>query len=429
MSIITRHHHSRAPLPPGWRRQRMRSAAPARDGIQIRCLLIALATVLAGAVLGGAMTLPRAQSQEGESMPGAPPPQAPEGESDELLRVMSFNIRFGTANDGANAWPHRREMVFDLIRAKGGDVVGLQEALRFQIDEIIAACPDYAFVGVGRDDGRDAGEFAPILYRPDRWRLIEQGTFWFSDTPDAPGSTSWGNSIPRICTWALLAPVATDHAAGAFLIYNVHLDHRSENSRVRSAEAIVRRAVADRARLVEHGREWTASERPRDGEASAGLLPDLPWIPPVIVTGDFNAGEASEPIRIMKSGEWARSSDDEEEDDDPEGPHTPLHAETNDAEPGPDHREPRLRFLDTFRVLFPDASEVGTFSGFKPDQVEGAKIDYVFVTPDIRVVNAEIDRTTSADGTRVPSDHFPVLATLRLPAAPISASDRQTTSP
>ncbi|MFW5653521.1 MAG: endonuclease/exonuclease/phosphatase family protein [Planctomycetota bacterium] len=337
----------------------------------------------------------------------------------DVLRVMSFNIRYGTARDGDNAWPHRRDLVTNLICENGGDIIGLQEALAFQIAEILQACPKYTRIGVGRDDGRDRGEFTAILFDRSKWLPVEFDTFWLSDTPDVVASTSWGNSIPRICTWALLEEVRenidtrksgrndslsdeTDTTATVtataiansspdhgneesrpprrVLVYNTHFDHRSENARRESAKAIVARAAADRQRLA------------RPGE-----------ILPVIITGDFNAGETSEPIRIMKSG----NVDAERR----------AKNETSDRDVNTSATDPvaPIRFFDTFRVLFPDAPEVGTFTGFDPERTTGAKIDYVFATPDLKVVGAGIDRTTSPDGKRTPSDHLPVWAEFAWP--------------
>ena len=116
--------------------------------------------------------------------------------------VMSFNIRVGTANDGENNWSKRRGLAFDVIRDYGADVVGLQEAVRFQIDDIREALPEYDETGVGRDDGTTRGEHCCILYRSDRLEVDESDTFWFSDTPEVPGSSHWGNAYIRICTWA-----------------------------------------------------------------------------------------------------------------------------------------------------------------------------------------------------------------------------------
>lgn len=185
------------------------------------------------------------------------------------LDLMSFNIRYGTANDGENRWAARRGLLFDVVREQNADVVGLQEALDFQIDEIVAAAPSYAVAGVGRDDGVRKGEHAAILFRKDRLRIAASGTFWFSDTPETVASTSWGNRITRICTWARFI----DRAGRPFWVYNVHLDHESQPSRVRSVALL-------RARI------------------DARAFPDEP----AIVMGDFNAGETNPALGPLTAG-------------------------------------------------------------------------------------------------------------------------------
>jgi endonuclease/exonuclease/phosphatase family metal-dependent hydrolase len=252
---------------------------------------------------------------------------------------MSFNVRYGTAKDGDNAWMHRRALLFDVVRQWDADLIGLQEALDFQIDEILAAAPAYASIGVGRDDAGARGEFSAILFRKARFRVAEAGTFWFSDTPAVPGSTSWGNRITRICTWARLV----DRDGRGFYIYNVHLDHESQPSRDRSTVLLLERIQA---------RAVTAD--------------------PVIVTGDFNVGEKNPALATLL---------------------------------GP--------FLDTFRVVRPDEQPAGTFTAFEFGTVGGEKIDYVLVQPGTEVQHAEIVRFSR--DRRYPSDHFPVVARIRLP--------------
>ena len=264
----------------------------------------------------------------------APAPQAAQAAP---LTVMSFNIRYGTANDGDNHWLKRREQLLALLREQQADVIGLQEALHGQIEEILQAVPGYDYVGVGRSDGRRAGEYAAILYRTARLHVRRSDTFWFSDTPGVVKSTSWGNQIERICTWAYFE----DREGPAFYAYNVHLDHLSQPSRERSVALLLARIGA------------------RDPRA------------PVVVTGDFNAGEDN-PAAVAMRGS----------------------------------------FHDSFRVLHPGATEVGTFNGFKPGQTAGDKIDFVFVEPGVEVLDAAIVRS-SLDG-RYPSDHFPVTARIRL---------------
>ena len=263
----------------------------------------------------------------------------------EPLQVMSFNIRYGTAKDGDNHWSARREMLFDVIRERDADLVGLQEALAFQIDEIQAAVPGYAVVGVGRDDGGRAGEWSAILFKAGRFRVADAGTFWFSDTPEVPASKSWGNNITRICTWARLI----DRDGRGFYHFNLHLDHESQPSRERST-ALLRQRIDARAFLTD----------------------------PVVVTGDFNVGERNPALAALVS-----------------------------------KGSPASPFVDTYRVLHPDETVVGTFTGFKFGNTGGEKIDYVLVQPGAEVISAEIIRASRSD--RYPSDHFPVAATIRLP--------------
>lgn len=270
------------------------------------------------------------------------------------VRALSFNIRYGTARDGANAWSERKQLVFDLIRRQSADVVGLQEALRFQIDEIRGATEGYAEIGVGRDDGKEKGEYSAILYRAARFRVDSSGTFWLSDTPEAVGSTSWGNDICRVCTWARLVEKGTDRA---FWVFNTHFDHRSQPSRERSAELIGRR-IRERSE------------------------PD-----PFLLMGDLNAGEDNRAVRYLVGALDRASSGD------------------HDVLPAPAMR-------DTFRALHPDADGVGTFNGFA-GRTSGAKIDYIFAPPWVEVKEAAILRD-STDG-RYPSDHFPVAARVVLP--------------
>jgi endonuclease/exonuclease/phosphatase family metal-dependent hydrolase len=191
------------------------------------------------------------------------------------LNVMSFNIRYGTANDGENRWANRREFLFDVIRTADADLIGLQEALDAQLREIIAAHPGYGVVGVGRDDGRTRGEYAAILFRKDRFHVSDAGTFWFSDTPEVVASRSWGNTITRICTWARLV----DRDGRAFWMYNVHLDHISQPSRERSTQLLADRIAARRV--------------PTE---------------PVVVTGDFNVGEDNAALPVLLGPRTGRPS-------------------------------------------------------------------------------------------------------------------------
>lgn len=144
------------------------------------------------------------------------------------LKVMTYNLRYATAPDGDNAWPHRREALIRLIKRHDPDILGVQEALAVQIDELQSALPGHSVLGVGRDDGVRKGEYSAIFYRRDRFGLREGGTKWISDSPDTPGSIGPGAHIPRVFTWG---EFFTNDGV-RFLALCAHLDHESPEARL-----------------------------------------------------------------------------------------------------------------------------------------------------------------------------------------------------
>jgi endonuclease/exonuclease/phosphatase family metal-dependent hydrolase len=275
------------------------------------------------------------------------------------LQVMTFNIRYGTADDGENQWQKRRQMVFGVLRNHQPDIVGLQEALHFQLNEINRALPEYGQLGVGRDDGRTKGEYCALLYRRERLDVDESDTFWFSDTPEIPGSVTWGNACTRICTWARFIE---KNSGRACYLFNVHLDHVSQLSREKSAALLTQRIYSR-------------------------THPD-----PFVVTGDFNAGEDN-PVVLYLKGKVRLGTEKKGEFENP------------------------VPMVDTFRVLHPDAVEVGTFNEFVGNH-KGEKIDYIFVEPNVNVLEAQI--LDDNDNGCYPSDHFPVTARILLPARDVN---------
>jgi endonuclease/exonuclease/phosphatase family metal-dependent hydrolase len=182
------------------------------------------------------------------------------------VSVMTFNVRYGTADDGPNRWELRKDIVVDTIASREPHIVGLQECLKFQADYIASRMSQYDHFGVGREaDG--GGERMEVFYRPDVIIPLESGHFWLSETPDVPGSRSWNSANVRMATWARYRHIATGRQ---FLYLNTHLDHRSEQARVEAARMLAK---------------WAN---------------DAPDRLPVIITADFNAtAEQSSPWTIL----------------------------------------------------------------------------------------------------------------------------------
>lgn len=263
------------------------------------------------------------------------------------VKVMSFNIRYGTAPDGENHWDKRKEFLADTIKAFNPDLLGTQETIASQRDFLSEHLPGYAVFAAGRDDGKDKGEMAALYWRKERFEKLAGGHFWLSDQPDRPGSKGWDAALPRVATWVKLRDRQAP-AAPPILYLNTHFDHRGMQARAESAR-LFRKKIA---------------------ELGAGCS--------VIVTGDFNAGEGSEPYKAL-FGDL-------------------------DGKPS--------AVVDTYRVVHPkrEANE-GTFSAFKAALTVGSRIDWIGCSRDWTIRSAAIDHT-ARDG-RTPSDHFPVTAELK----------------
>jgi endonuclease/exonuclease/phosphatase family metal-dependent hydrolase len=182
------------------------------------------------------------------------------------LRVMSFNVRYANPDDGQNGWEHRRAAVVDVIRTFDPDLLGLQEPLLGQVNELRAALPEYEMVGVGREDGAERGEFVPLFYRKTRFERVNQGHFWLSPQPERIGSVGWDAALPRLVTWVELR----DRAAPPqrIRVANTHFDHQGQIARQEAARLL-------RALAAQHAGE------------------------PFLLIGDFNSALDSEPYRIL----------------------------------------------------------------------------------------------------------------------------------
>lgn len=189
--------------------------------------------------------------------------------TENTFDVISYNIRFDNSQDGQNAWPHRKENVASLLRNRAPLLIGLQEALKHQIDDLSLRLPAYDWIGAGREDGRQAGEFTPIFYDKSRLTPARHGVFWLSETPQRPGSRDWDTDCVRIVTWAQFA---LNGAPGPLFHFNTHFDHFSETARVQSAYLLLEK------------------------------LAEIAGDRPAIVTGDFNCTQRSEPYHILTQG-------------------------------------------------------------------------------------------------------------------------------
>jgi len=168
---------------------------------------------------------------------------------------MTYNIRNSRAADGVNKWSNRKQLLADVIKKVNPDILGTQEVLKDQLRDLKKMLPAYNVYGVGRNNGKHAGEHSNIFYKHARYYLVAGGNFWLSETPALPGSKSWDAAITRICTWVKLKDKRT---FDEIFVFNTHFDHKGKQARIKSA-ALLRQMI-----------DSIAGEQP------------------VIVTGDFN---------------------------------------------------------------------------------------------------------------------------------------------
>jgi endonuclease/exonuclease/phosphatase family metal-dependent hydrolase len=184
------------------------------------------------------------------------------------IKVISYNIRLDVKSDGENWWENRKDKVAGLINYYEADFIGLQEVLHNQLTYLKEQLNGYNYIGVGRDDGKQAGEYSCIFYNKEKYTLIKQSTFWLSPAPDTP-SKGWDAALNRVCSYGLFK----DKNTGKFLwIFNTHFDHIGRIARLESAKLINQKIK----------------------ELNTGNHP-------VIITGDFNSRPEEEPVQYMQS--------------------------------------------------------------------------------------------------------------------------------
>lgn len=190
--------------------------------------------------------------------------QAP---AQQQVKVMSYNIRLDVASDGENRWDLRKDKVAGLMKYYEADFIGGQEVQHHQLQYLLSQLTDYSYIGVGRDDGKQEGEYSCILYNKEKFEVVRQSTFWLSQTPDSV-SFGWNAACRRVCTYGLFRDKKTKKE---LWVFNTHFDHLGDTAREESAKLITTKI------------QQLASKKL-----------------PVIITGDFNSRPDEAPAAYMK---------------------------------------------------------------------------------------------------------------------------------
>lgn len=191
------------------------------------------------------------------------------GLTGQEFKAMSYNIKYDNVNDTVNNWNFRKEAMVKLLQHYGPHFVGMQEVLHNQLEYLDQKLPNYAYIGVGRDDGKQKGEYSPILYDTKRFELVRTNTFWLSPTPEKV-SKGWDAALERICTYGLFKEKSTGKE---LYVFNTHFDHVGTEARKQSVNLILQQIKVVNTQNL-----------------------------PVVVTGDFNLEPDSEPIQLMQAG-------------------------------------------------------------------------------------------------------------------------------
>lgn len=264
-----------------------------------------------------------------------------------VIKTMTYNIRYENGGDtGTISWANRKNFILSTILYHHAEIIGMQEVLHQQLQFFDSSLKNFSHVGAGREDGKEKGEYAPIFFNHTIFERIQDSTFWLSPTHNLP-SKGWDAALERICTWVRLKDKRNGQQ---FFIFNTHFDHLGQKAREESAKLLLNQIKS--------------------------IAKDLP----VILTGDFNSAEASDPIRILTGKMGAQNYT------------------LKDA---------------MYLSELPHHGSYTTFCGFNlKDGVIGDRIDYIFVSRHFKVISHAT--LTDFKGDHFPSDHFPVLAEIQL---------------
>ncbi|HVU83876.1 MAG TPA: endonuclease/exonuclease/phosphatase family protein [Puia sp.] len=283
----------------------------------------------------------------------------------QRLNVATYNLRYANHGDSlnGNGWGARCPVIASLIRFHDFDIFGTQEGLFHQLEDLKGNLPGYAYTGIGRDDGKNGGEHSAIFYKVSKFSLLKKGDFWLSTVTDRPNK-GWDAVLPRICSWGQFRENKTGFT---FFFFNLHMDHIGVVARAESAKLVLEK------------------------------IRELAGTAPVILTGDFNVDQTSEPYRLLNSSDLLRDSYD----------------------------------LSAFRYALN-----GTFNNFKTDGKTDSRIDHIFLSKPFKVrrygiltdsyrspavdtatatsANFPKEVSLSAYTAREPSDHFPVMVEIEV---------------
>ncbi|NCI50295.1 endonuclease/exonuclease/phosphatase family protein [Sediminibacterium roseum] len=194
--------------------------------------------------------------------------------SAQTFNVATYNLRYDNKNDSGNLWVNRAPVVASLIQFHDFDVFGIQEGLKNQLDDLAAQLKGYSFYGKGRDDGKDKGEHSSVFYKTDVFKLLNQGDFWLSETPEKPGP-GWDARLNRICSWVQLQHKQSKRK---FYFFSVHYDHQGVKARIESSKLILQKI-----------KEIAGNE-------------------PAIFVGDLNGGRESEWYKNLAATDWLKDT-------------------------------------------------------------------------------------------------------------------------
>ncbi len=294
------------------------------------------------------------------------------------VRVCTYNIRLSPGDKGTpNAWQERKADMVALMRELAFDVVGLQEVCPDQAQYLREQLPEFEFVGEHREADRVSGEASPVAYRKDKFEAEKSGTFWLSETPETPGVKGWGAACPRVCSYVVLRDKATGRR---FAFANTHTDHVSALAREKGMLLVIER------------------------------MKEFGALTPIVFTGDHNCRETEAPAlavaAILKNALYETKTL-------PQGPWRTFNGwHWLDAERETTEALAKPEVVRNARKGSPDADK--TKNGGHAWEDFGARIDYIYVSPGVSVLDYATIGAARPGKKLYPSDHFPVVATIEL---------------